>query len=81
MELGIKERQMEQLAEDYKLELNSAKAKLTNVAFQVSTLKEQNRSLLDEMGDRVRRACGELREKSNQELDKLQSQLDQEISF
>ena len=58
MDLGIKERQMEQLAEDYKLELNDSKAKITNLAFQVQTLKEQNRNLLDEMGNRVRTGWG-----------------------
>ena len=78
MDLGIKERQMEQLAEDYKLELNDSKAKITNLAFQVSTLKDQNKSLLDEMGDRVRIATEELRGKSNQELNKCRAELDQE---
>ena len=78
MDLGIKERQMEQLAEDYKLELNDSKAKITNLAFQVSTLKDQNKSLLDEMGDRVRTATEELRGKSNQELNKCRAELDQE---
>ena len=58
MDLGIKERQMEQLAEDYKLELNDSKAKITNLAFQVQTLKDQNRNLLDEMGNRVRTGWG-----------------------
>ena len=58
MELGIKERQMEQLAEDYQLELNDAKAKITNLAFQVSSLKDQNKQLLDEMGDKVRSGEG-----------------------
>merc|ERR1712168_1051176 len=67
MDLGIKERQMEQLAEDYKLELNDSKAKVTNLAFQVQTLKDQNRNLLDEMGNRVRTATDEVRQKSNQE--------------
>jgi len=76
MELGIKERQMEQLAEDYQLELNDAKAKITNLAFQVSSLKEQNKQLLDEMGDKVRSAIEEIRAKSNREMDKTRNELD-----
>ena len=35
----MKERQLEQLAEDYRLEINELKAKLTNMAYQAKHLK------------------------------------------
>ena len=39
IDLGMKERQLEQLAEDYRLEINELKAKLTNMAYQAKHLK------------------------------------------
>jgi len=71
MELGIKERHVEQFAEDCKLELNEAKAKITNLAFQLSSMKEQNKNILDEMGDKIRTAKDEIKSKANEELHKM----------
>ena len=67
----IKERQIEQLAEDYKLELDEAKAKITNLAFQVSSLKEQNKNILDEMGSKIKKASDGIRATANTEIQKL----------
>ena len=60
-----------QLAEDYKLELNEAKAKITNFAYQVSSLKEQNKNLLDEMGEKIRTSKDEIKATANTEIQKM----------
>ena len=63
-----------QLAEDYKLELNEAKAKITNFAYQVSSLKEQNKNLLDEMAIQLQTKSDEIT-KSKEEMRDLTSKL------
>merc|ERR1719427_146251 len=77
MDLGIKERQIEQLAEDYKLELNEAKAKITNFAYQNSSLKEQNKNILDEMGDKIKKSKDEIKAAANAEIQKMVLQIDE----
>jgi len=74
--LGIKERQLEQLAEDYRLEINELKAKLTNMAYQSKQLKEQNQSLMSEMGDKVRESVENAKDAANEEITKCRNEMD-----
>jgi len=69
--LGMKERHVEQLAEDYRLEIHEMKAKLTNSSFQGS--KNYPRTLLNRFLSKTlarckrnpcrggRRACSKIR--------------------
>ena len=71
----MKERQLEQLAEDYRLEINELKAKLTNMAYQAKHLKEQNQAILNEMGTKVRESVDVAKEEANIEINKCRSEI------
>ena len=71
----MKERQLEQLAEDYRLEINELKAKLTNMAYQAKHLKEQNQAILNEMGTKVRESVDVAKEEANFEINKCRSEI------
>ena len=51
--------------------MNEAKAKITNFAYQVSSLKEQNKNLLDEMGDKIKSSKDEIKATANAEIQKM----------
>ena len=88
--LGMKERHVEQLAEDYRLEIHEMKAKLTNSSFQGKEIhqypsfnclqakhwREANAALVAEVGERVRKSVAEAKEEANRELEEAHTQLD-----
>ncbi|CAG5086842.1 Oidioi.mRNA.OKI2018_I69.PAR.g11376.t1.cds [Oikopleura dioica] len=74
--LGMKERHVEQLAEDYRLEIHEMKAKLTNSSFQAKHWREANEALIAEVGERVRKSVAEAKEEANRELEEAHTQLD-----
>lgn len=74
--LGMKERHVEQLAEDYRLEIHEMKAKLTNSSFQAKHWRDANATLVAEVGERVRKSVAEAKEEANRELEEAHTQLD-----
>lgn len=74
--LGMKERHVEQLAEDYRLEIHEMKAKLTNSSFQAKHWRDANAALVAEVGERVRKSVAEAKEEANRELEEAHTQLD-----
>ena len=51
------------------------KAKLTNMAYQSKQLKEQNQSLMSEMGDKVRESVENAKDAANDEITKCRNDM------
>ena len=57
------------------MEINELKAKLTNMAYQSKQLKEQNQSLMSEMGDKVRESVENAKDAANDEITKCRNDM------